>query len=163
MCSDGQFVGVELVQVVGQPRRVGDVLLRGLPQLAGIEVDDPQTLAERGEADAAGVQHDVVLGVPARGEDPLRSGVDRRFHDVRRYLDDAGLAIDGCPTGLENVHRPRVVGEHPRLLQDLERGQMDVLELVVGEDVEAETSATSPPRVGASIHDPSPRIRSFYV
>ena len=161
---DRQLVGVELVEVVGQPRRVGDVLLGGLPQLAGLEVNDPQAFAERGEADTAGVEHDVVAGIPACSEDPLRGGLDRLLHEVCGDPDDPRLAIDHRSTGLEDVQRFRVVAEHPGLLQDLERGQMDVPELVVREDVEAQSSAAQTPCMGASIHriTSSGFVRSTY-
>jgi len=49
--ADGDLVAVDAVEVVGEARRVGDVRLGRLAQLAGLRIDDHQALAEGGEAD----------------------------------------------------------------------------------------------------------------
>ena len=95
----GALVDVDVGQGVDGLGRVGDVLLDGHAQLAGVRVDDLHALAEVGEADAAGLEDDVVLGVAAGEHDLARGRADRLLDDVAGDADDA--------PGVDRRRRPR--------------------------------------------------------
>ena len=71
----------------------------------------------------------------------LRIGV---LDDVRRDPDHAALAVHAAAAVGEDVERLVVLDPHPGALEHLEGREVDVVELCLGEDVEAEAT---PPRV----------------
>ena len=82
----------------------------------------------------------------------LGDEADGVLHDVRRDAHDAGLAVDAAAAVLEDVPRLVVLDEDAGALEDLERGEVDVVELGVGEDVEAQSAASRAAGVQVAFH-----------
>ena len=126
--AHGDLVRVELAEVVVEPSDVGDVLLGRVAVLAGLDVDDPDALAEVGEGHAARLHDEVVLGLAAVQHVAAGRGADGVFHHVRRDAHDVGLAVHAAAAVLEDVERLVVLHEDTGALEDLERGEVDLLE-----------------------------------
>jgi hypothetical protein len=139
--ADGDLVRVHLAQVVVQPGDVGDVFLGRLTVLAGEHVDDADAFTEVGERDPARLHEEVVLRVATAEHVLARRRTDRVLDDVRRDLDDARLAVDLAAAVPVDVDGLIVLDEHPGALEHLEGGEMDVVDLRLGEHVEAEAAA----------------------
>ncbi len=130
-------------------------------QLAGVRVDDLDTLAEVGEPDAAVFEHDVLGRVAAVHHDLGRSGADGVFDEVRRQARHPALAIDIRPGVREDLQGLVVFDEDARVREHLQRRQMDLVELVVGEHLEPEAAALARARARISSHGQPPAVRSL--
>ena len=114
-------------------------------QLAGVRVDDLHALAEVGEADAAGLEHDVVLRVAAGEHELARGRADRLLDDVAGDADDASCRVDRGAGPGEDLAGLLVLHEHAGPLEDLERPEVDVGEVVVGQHPELDAVPASAP------------------
>ena len=103
-------------------------------------VDDHQALAEVGEADAVGLEQDVVGRVAAAAAS--RSTARRRSppRPRRRDAHHARLAVDEAAAVGEHVERLVELDPHAGALQHLERREVDVVDLVGREDRQAQAA-----------------------
>ena len=158
---DGVLVGVDLAEVVGHEREIGDVLRGRRAVLVGARVDDHDAGAEVGEADPAALEHHVVLGHTPAEPHAARRPADGVFDDVRRDLYDLGLAIDPAAAVGEDVERLVALDEHAGALEHLECGAVDVVEVRVGEDLKAQGGVAPHPRLQIAFHRLSSIPRSL--
>ena len=78
-------------------------------------------------------------------------------HHVRRNVDHARVAVDPAAAVGEDVEGLVVFDEHAGALEHLERGQVDVVDLVGREDVQRKAAAARSPGMLGSLHDLPPR------
>ena len=155
---------VDLGQRVDDPCAVGDVLLARLVQLARVRVDDLDALAEVREADAAVLEHHVLLRNTSAHDHLGRRRVDRVLDDVRGEAYHLAFAVDPGAPALEDREGLVVLDEDSRLRQDLERGEVDLLQLVGGEHFEPEAAALARARAGVASHvAPPPSSASIFL
>ena len=147
-----RLVRVDVAEGVDQARRLVDILKHRVPVLARAHVDEHDALVEVGEVDAAGLEDDVLLRVAAAQVALWRCGAERLFDQVRRDADHARLAVHPAAAVAEDVQCVVGLDPDPRALEDLERGEMDVVELSLREHVQAEPPRAGPPGVQVSLH-----------
>ncbi len=156
---DRVLVGVDLAEVVGHAREVGDVLHGRRAVLVGARVEHHDAGAEVGEADAAALEHDVVLGHPPAEAHAARRRADRVFDDVRRDLDDLGLAVDPAAAVGHDVEGLVALDEHAGALEHLEGAAVQVVDVGVAEDLEAQAGAAPHPGLEVAFHWRAPLAR----
>ena len=124
--------------------------------LVGARVEDHDARAEVGEADAAALEHDVVLGHASAEPHAARRPADGVLDDVRRELDRLGLAVDAAAAVGEHVERVVALHEHAGVLEHLERRSMDVVEVRFAEDLETRAGVALRPRLRIAFHRLTP-------
>jgi hypothetical protein len=139
--THGPLNDIKMTQRVQDPDTVSDILFRGTPLFTGLEVIDKDPFTKIGEGDAVALHDNIVLWGPACKEELGRRRAYRILDEIGRKSDDPGFSIHPGPRPLQDVDRFFILHEEAGMLHHFKRGQVNLVKLVLGDNIEAEASA----------------------
>jgi hypothetical protein len=86
--------------------------------------------------DTVGVKYNVILGIASVKSEFRWVFLQARLHNLGRKPDDLPLVIDHTSVVCEELQSPSVREPDPYLVQDAQRGEMDVSDLSIRKDLE---------------------------
>ena len=80
-------------------------------------------------------------GIPASQDHAVRCRADGVLDETWRYPDNAGLSIHPGTAAFETIQRRRVLNKDTGGIQYVQGAEMDLFQLVLGEDLEVQPAA----------------------